>query len=112
MASASTFAHADQLDDIISAGKLRCAVELDFPPNGARDKDNKPIGFDVDYCNDLAKALGVVFRQFCPAALISASRSHPTLLSAPRPSASRSRISSLRPSFWLAKIPASRARPT
>ncbi|BCH67967.1 MULTISPECIES: transporter substrate-binding domain-containing protein [Rhizobium/Agrobacterium group] len=59
MASATTFAHADQLDDIISAGKLRCAVELDFPPNGARDKDNKPIGFDVDYCNDLAKALGV-----------------------------------------------------
>ena len=52
-------AHADQLDDIISAGKLRCAVELDFPPNGTRDKDNKPIGFDVDYCADLAKALGV-----------------------------------------------------
>jgi ABC-type amino acid transport substrate-binding protein len=52
-------AHADQLDDIISAGKLRCAVELDFPPNGSRDADNKPIGFDVDYCNDLGKALGV-----------------------------------------------------
>lgn len=55
----ATAAHADQLDDIISAGKLRCAIELDFPPNGARDNDNKPIGFDVDYCNDLAKALGV-----------------------------------------------------
>ena len=54
-----TAAHADQLDDIISAGKLRCAIELDFPPNGSRDKDNKPIGFDVDYCTDLAKALGV-----------------------------------------------------
>jgi ABC-type amino acid transport substrate-binding protein len=55
----ATAVHADQLDDIISSGKLRCAVELDFPPNGARDKDNKPIGFDVDYCNDLAAALGV-----------------------------------------------------
>ena len=55
----ATVARADQLDDIISAGKLRCAIELDFPPNGSRDKDNKPIGFDVDYCNDLAKALGV-----------------------------------------------------
>lgn len=55
----TTAVHADQLDDIISSGKLRCAVELDFPPNGARDKDNKPIGFDVDYCNDLAAALGV-----------------------------------------------------
>ncbi|WP_246376916.1 transporter substrate-binding domain-containing protein [Gluconacetobacter aggeris] len=59
VASGTSIAHADQLDDIISSGKLRCAVELDFPPNGARDKDNKPIGFDVDYCNDLAKALGV-----------------------------------------------------
>src|SRR4029077_14621085 len=28
-------------------------------PNGPRDKDNKPIGLDVDYCSDLAKALGV-----------------------------------------------------
>lgn len=52
-------ASADKLDDIISSGKLRCAVVLDFPPMGSRDADNNPIGFDVDYCNDLAKALGV-----------------------------------------------------
>ncbi|KFI25287.1 ABC transporter substrate-binding protein [Paenirhodobacter enshiensis] len=52
-------AHADMLDDVISSGTLRCAVVLDFPPMGMRDKDNKPAGFDVDYCNDLAKALGV-----------------------------------------------------
>ena len=26
---------------------------------GSRDENNNPIGFDVDYCNDLAKALGV-----------------------------------------------------
>jgi polar amino acid transport system substrate-binding protein len=52
-------AHADKLDDIISSGKLRCAVTLDFPPMGSRDKDNNPIGFDVDTCGDLAKALGV-----------------------------------------------------
>jgi polar amino acid transport system substrate-binding protein len=50
---------ADKLDDIISSGTLRCAVVLDFPPMGSRDADNNPIGFDVDYCNDLAKALGV-----------------------------------------------------
>src|ERR1700752_5169499 len=54
-----TTAQADQLDDIISAGKLRCAVQLAFPPNGSRDAENNPIGFDVDYCNDLGKALGV-----------------------------------------------------
>ncbi|WP_272011239.1 ABC transporter substrate-binding protein [Roseovarius sp. ZX-A-9] len=50
---------ADKLDDIIASGKLRCAVVLDFPPMGSRDADNNPIGFDVDYCNDLAAALGV-----------------------------------------------------
>ena len=26
---------------------------------GSRDEANKPVGFDVDYCNDLAKVLGV-----------------------------------------------------
>ena len=52
-------AQADKLDDIISSGTLRCAVVLDFPPMGMRDESNNPIGFDVDYCNDLAKALGV-----------------------------------------------------
>ncbi len=52
-------AKADKLDDIISSGTLRCAVVLDFPPMGSRDESNNPVGFDVDYCNDLAKALGV-----------------------------------------------------
>ncbi len=52
-------AKADKLDDIIGAGVLRCAVVLDFPPMGMRDASNTPIGFDVDYCNDLAAALGV-----------------------------------------------------
>jgi len=67
IAAASTFglfaaqaAHAaDKLDNIIESGKLRCAVVLDFPPMGSRDSSNNPIGFDVDYCNDLAKVLGV-----------------------------------------------------
>ena len=52
-------ARADKLDDIIASGTLRCAVVLDFPPMGSRDANNEPIGFDVDYCNDLAAALGV-----------------------------------------------------
>lgn len=52
-------ASADMLDDIISSGTLRCAVVLDFPPMGMRDDANNPVGFDVDYCNDLAAALGV-----------------------------------------------------
>jgi len=48
-------AQADKLDDIINSGKLRCAVTLDFPPMGSRDASNNPVGFDVDYCNDLGK---------------------------------------------------------
>ena len=52
-------ASADKLDDIMASGTLRCAVVLDFPPMGSRDADNNPVGFDVDYCNDLAAALGV-----------------------------------------------------
>jgi len=52
-------ASADKLDDVITAGTLNCGVVLDFPPMGYFDKHNKPAGFDVDYCNDLAKALGV-----------------------------------------------------
>ena len=52
-------AFADKLDDIMASGTLRCSVVLDFPPMGSRDANNKPIGFDVDYCNDLAAALGV-----------------------------------------------------
>jgi ABC-type amino acid transport substrate-binding protein len=52
-------AQADKLDDIVGSGTLRCAVVLDFPPMGSRDASNNPVGFDVDYCNDLAKALGV-----------------------------------------------------
>ncbi|MGP9805377.1 transporter substrate-binding domain-containing protein [Paracoccus sp. NSM] len=58
-AGLTTPAFADKLDDIISANVLRCAVVLDFPPMGSRDSNNEPIGFDVDYCNDLAAALGV-----------------------------------------------------
>lgn len=59
ISAAAMPAKADKLDDIIASGTLRCAVVLDFPPMGSRDADNNPIGFDVDYCNDLAKALGV-----------------------------------------------------
>ena len=52
-------ASADKLDDVIKSGTLNCGVVLDFPPMGYTDKNNQPAGFDVDYCNDLAAALGV-----------------------------------------------------
>lgn len=59
LCAATMPAFADKLDDIIASGTLRCAIVLDFPPMGSRDANNNPIGFDVDTCNDLAKALGV-----------------------------------------------------
>jgi ABC-type amino acid transport substrate-binding protein len=52
-------ARADALDDVISSGKLRCGAMLDFPPAGYRDQGNQPAGYDVEYCQDMAKALGV-----------------------------------------------------
>ncbi|MDD9800661.1 MAG: transporter substrate-binding domain-containing protein [Gammaproteobacteria bacterium] len=52
-------AYADKLDDVIASGKVRCGIMLDVPPVGMRDNDNNPIGFDVEFCRDLAKALGV-----------------------------------------------------
>jgi polar amino acid transport system substrate-binding protein len=55
----TTGASADKLDKILSKGKIRCGVVLDFPPMGYRDAKNKPAGFDVEYCKDLSKALGV-----------------------------------------------------
>ncbi len=57
--SAAREARADELDDIIKSGELRCGVMLDFPPAGFRDTNNEPVGFDVEYCQDMAKALGV-----------------------------------------------------
>ncbi len=59
LAMGATSASADKLDKIISKGTIKCGVVLDFPPMGYRDAKNKPAGFDVEYCKDLSKALGV-----------------------------------------------------
>ena len=50
---------ADTLDDVIEAGKVRCAIVLDFPPMGFRNDAGEPDGFDVAYCRDLAASLDV-----------------------------------------------------
>lgn len=56
---ASPIARADKLDDVINAGKLRCGIMLDYPPLGSYNASHQPIGYDVDWCRDMAKALGV-----------------------------------------------------
>lgn len=56
---AAPYSHAaSTLDKIVQSKKLRCGVMLDSPPSGFRTPDNKPDGFDVAYCLDMAKALG------------------------------------------------------
>ena len=47
------------IDKIVAAKKLRCGIQLDFPPAGFRTQQNEPEGYDVAYCKDMAKALGV-----------------------------------------------------
>ncbi len=56
---ASATAVADSLDDILAEGKVRCGIMLDVPPVGMRDNNNVPTGYDVEFCRDMAEALGV-----------------------------------------------------
>ena len=57
--AATVAAKAADLQEIISAGKVRIGVPVDVPPFGSVDKDNKPVGLDVDMANKIAEALGV-----------------------------------------------------
>jgi polar amino acid transport system substrate-binding protein len=57
--SLSAAAHADTLDDIKKAGKVRIAIDLAIPPFGMTDEKMQPTGSDVDLARLLAKDLGV-----------------------------------------------------
>lgn len=58
--AASIAAHADQLSDIKKAGVIRVATFDSNPPFGSIDaKTHNIVGYDVDFANALAKALGV-----------------------------------------------------
>jgi len=52
-------AQADRLKDILDSGKVRVGTLVDLPPFGMTDKDQKPIGFDIDLANMFAEDLGV-----------------------------------------------------
>src|SRR5260370_18563300 len=52
-------AHADTLDDIRKAGKIRIAIDLAIPPFGMTDDKMQPTGSDVDLARLLAKDMGV-----------------------------------------------------
>lgn len=59
LAVASLAAHADTLDNIRAAKKIRISVDLAVPPSGMTDSSMKPTGSDYDVAALLAKDLGV-----------------------------------------------------
>ncbi|MBV9833528.1 MAG: transporter substrate-binding domain-containing protein [Alphaproteobacteria bacterium] len=61
MIGASHVAHADVLDDIKKAGKIRIAIDLGVPPYGMTDAQMKPTGLDVEAAEMLAKDWGLQF---------------------------------------------------
>lgn len=54
-----TGAHAGKLDEIKERGVIIIGVALGGEPVGFWDQKNNPIGYDVDFANRLADALGV-----------------------------------------------------
>lgn len=57
--SLGAVAHADTLDDIKKAGKVRIAIDTAIPPFGMTDDKMQPAGSDVDTAKLLAQDLGV-----------------------------------------------------
>jgi polar amino acid transport system substrate-binding protein len=58
-AFAGASAHADALDDIKAAKKIRIAIDLGTAPDGMTDSNMQPTGRDVEVGRLLAKDLGV-----------------------------------------------------
>jgi polar amino acid transport system substrate-binding protein len=58
-AMASPPAHADRLQEILDAGKVRIGVPIDVPPFGFVDENQQPVGMDVDLAKLVAEGLGV-----------------------------------------------------
>jgi len=56
-----SLAHADALDDIRKAGKIRIAIDLGVPPYGMTDDNLQPTGLDVEAARLLAKDWGLEF---------------------------------------------------
>lgn len=56
---ATGVAHADVLDNVMKAKKIRIATDFSIPPSGMLDKDLKPTGSDVETAQLLAKDWGL-----------------------------------------------------
>lgn len=47
------------LERIKKEGKLLVAIDATYPPMESEGPDGQPVGFDIDFANELAKRLGV-----------------------------------------------------
>src|SRR5438034_7218432 len=59
LALAGLAVHADTLDSIRAARKIRISIDVANPPSGMTDSAMRPTGSDVDVATLLAKDLGV-----------------------------------------------------
>lgn len=58
-ATGAKAADASAVERVKKAGKIVIAIDATYPPMESEGKDGKPVGFDIDFANDLAKRLGV-----------------------------------------------------
>jgi polar amino acid transport system substrate-binding protein len=61
LVAAMSLAHADALDDIKKAGKIRIAIDLGVPPYGMTDDKMQPTGSDIETAKLLAADWGLQF---------------------------------------------------
>src|SRR5580765_1613208 len=61
LVAVTSLAHADALDDIKKAGKIRIAIDLGVPPYGMTDDKMQPAGLDVEVAKLIAKDWGLEF---------------------------------------------------
>ena len=59
VASAAQGAAPSAVERVKKAGKLVIAIDATYPPMESEGNDGKPVGFDIDFANELAKRIGV-----------------------------------------------------
>jgi polar amino acid transport system substrate-binding protein len=50
---------APAVDRVKSAGKIVVAIDATYPPMESEGADGKPVGFDIDFANEVAKRMGI-----------------------------------------------------
>jgi ABC-type amino acid transport substrate-binding protein len=56
---AASAATPSALERVKKAGKIVIAIDATYPPMESEGPDGKPVGFDIDFANELAKRLGI-----------------------------------------------------